>query len=231
MTLRPAPLIEVDYTPENVLRSPGPWKALLWDMDGTLLDSQVAILNRFVETFVHFGVEAPPINQLRYLIGPPIGNTLDTYLDVPVEESRAYYRSLSQRDGLRDQHLFPWIPELLKTLHQAGYTMAVASSKTQAEVERICTTFGIDEFLDVIVGSSEDRPDKTLVVAEALRQLGTHDALMIGDRWFDTEGAMANGIPTVLVEWGYADKKEFSGAMASVATAEELIDFLDNPTK
>lgn len=227
MSLNPAPLIEVDYTPGEVLTSAGPWTPLLWDMDGTLLDSQVAIIRRLRETFLHYDITPPDDDQLRLLIGPPVGQSLAKYIGPEhLDESRAFYRSLSERDGLKDQQLFPWILATVTTLHEAGIPMAVATSKPQHEAERICEAFGLDPFITAIVGSDETRPEKSQVIAECVRQLGTTNALMIGDRFYDTEGAALNGIPTVLVRWGYADEKEFAGAMATVSSSEELLALL-----
>lgn len=233
MTAHPAHIpdpprtVEVDYVPGPVLRTEGPWAPLLWDMDGTLLDSAVAIVRRLRETLVHFGVTPPPDHQLKFLIGPPTGTSLLRFIGAArIDESRAYYRSLAERDGLKDQHLFPWILSLLKTLHEVGIPMGVATSKPQHEAERLCDAYGMTEYMTAIVGGNESRADKAAVIAECLVQLGHEHALMIGDRYFDTEGAALNGIPTVLVRWGYAHEKEFAGAMASVDNAEQLLALL-----
>ncbi|AXE53750.1 HAD hydrolase-like protein [Aurantimicrobium sp. MWH-Uga1] len=218
---------EVDYTPGPVISTTGPWAPLLWDMDGTLLDSEVAIVRRLTEVLLHFGVTPPPADQLRYLIGPPTGTSLQRFIAPEhLDESRAYYRSLAERDGLTDQHLFPWILSTLKTFHDAGFPMAVATSKPQHEAERLCEAYGMAEYFSAIVGGSEKRLDKAAVIAEALQQLGNHNAVMIGDRFYDTDGAAHNGIPTILVRWGYAHEKEFAGAMAAVSNAEELVNLL-----
>lgn len=223
----PPTTVEVDYTPGPVISTAGPWTPLLWDMDGTLLDSAVAIVRRLTEVLLHFGVTPPPADQLRYLIGPPTGTSLQRFIAPEhLDESRAYYRSLAERDGLKDQHLFPWILSTLKTLHEAGFPMAVATSKPQHEAERLCQAYGMAEYFSAIVGGNEKRHDKAAVIAEALEQLGKKNALMIGDRFYDIEGAALNGIPTVLVRWGYAHEKEFAGAMATVSNAQELLNLL-----
>lgn len=223
----PPTTVEVDYTPGPVLKTEGPWTPLLWDMDGTLLDSAVAIVRRLRETLLHFGVTPPSDDQLTFLIGPPTGTSLLRFIGTArIDESRAYYRSLSERDGLRDQQLFPWILSTLKTLHEAGIPMGVATSKPQHEAERLCDAYGMTPYFTAIVGGNEERKDKASVIAEVLRQLGNDNALMIGDRFYDTDGAALNGIPTVLVRWGYAHEKEFAGAMATVSDETELLELL-----
>lgn len=228
----PPTTVEVDYVPSTVLKTEGPWAPLLWDMDGTLLDSEVAIVRRLKETLIHFDVEPPSDQDMRYLIGPPTGTSLLRFIGkARIDQSRAFYRSLAQRDGDRDEHLFPWILETLKTLKDAGIPMAVATSKPQHEAKRLCDVFGLTPYFDAIVGGNEHRADKASVIAECVKQLSTpeQNPLMIGDRFYDTEGALANNIPTVLVKWGYAHPKEFDGAMTSVATAKDLLDLLITP--
>ena len=89
----PPSTVEVDYTPGPVLRTEAPWTPLLWDMDGTLLDSAVAIVRRLRETLLHFGVTPPSDDQLKFLIGPPTGTSLLRFIGTArIDESRAYYR-------------------------------------------------------------------------------------------------------------------------------------------
>lgn len=228
----PPSSVDVDYTPGLVVRTEGPWAPLLWDMDGTLLDSATAIVRRLRETLVHFGVTPPSDDQLMLLIGPPTGTSLLRFIGTArIDESRAYYRSLSERDGLTDQHLFPWILSTLQRLHAAGIPMGVATSKPQHEAERLCEAFDMTKYFTAIVGGNENRTDKAAVIAEVLRQLGHENALMIGDRYYDTDGAALNGIPTVLVRWGYAHEKEFAGAMATVSNSAELLELLLGQSK
>ena len=223
------PTVTVDYVPGPVLTSSGPWSPILWDMDGTLLDSEIAIVRRLRETLEHFGVTPPPDEDLRYLIGPPAGTSLLPFVGPErIDQSRAFYRSLAERDGQKDQILFPWIAETLQTLHSAGVPMAVATSKPQNQAEAISEHYGIAEYFTAIIGANENRRDKASVIAEGLAQLSQPgmNPIMIGDRFYDTEGAAANGVPTVLVRWGYAHEKEFAGAMATVADHTELINLL-----
>lgn len=221
--------VTVDYTPGPVLTSTGPWTPILWDMDGTLLDSEVAIVRRLRETLEHFDVPVPPDDQLRYLIGPPAGTSLLPFVGPErIMESRAFYKSLAERDQQKDQTLFPWIPEILKSLHEAGFPMAVATSKPQHQAEAICELYGISQYFSSVVGANDARRDKAAVIAEGLVQLH-HDALnpvMVGDRFYDTEGAALNNVPTILVRWGYAHEKEFAGAMNTVADDQELLSLL-----
>ena len=85
----------------------------------------------------------------------------------------------------------------------------------------------------MIAGASDDeqRSTKADVVAEALRRLqatgvDTENAVMVGDRGYDTLGALANGVPTILVEWGYGSPAEASDALAVVHSTDQLRNLL-----
>lgn len=209
-----------------------PWHPVMFDMDGTLIDSAPAILRRLRETLEHYEVEPPADAALIHYIGPPIRTTLTDFVNADhVDEAVAFYRSLSARDGLDRQRLFHGIPAFLATLANVDVPLAVASSKPQHEIEHILRFFDIADYFTAAVGSSETRNNKAQVVDEALRRLGrtaTSPALMVGDRVWDIEGAAAHNVPTVLVSWGYAAAGEESAAIAHVTTVNDLADFILN---
>jgi phosphoglycolate phosphatase len=219
-----------DSTP-RILRTAGPWAPLLFDMDGTMLDSAVAITGRLRETLEHFHVEVPSDEELRLTIGPPAGQGLLKFVGPALgDEARTYYRALSDRDGFDNQQLFDGIASTLKTLHAEGFPLGVATSRPQATAEALCQHYGIADYFDLIIGGNQQRPDKASVIAENLVQFDKlgfdRNALMIGDRYFDTEGALANDVPTVLVRWGYAAEEEFDSAMSTVTDVDALLSLL-----
>lgn len=215
----------------HIIRTEGPWSPLLFDMDGTMLDSAVAITGRLRETLEHFNVEVPSEEELRLTIGPPAGQGLLRFVGPELgDEARAFYRALSERDEFSNQQLFDGIADTLRALKSEGFPLGVATSRPQATAEALCEHFGIASYFDLIIGGNEHRPDKAAVIAENLvqfRKLGfDRNALMIGDRFYDTEGARHNGVPTVLVRWGYAADEEFESAMDSVVHVDELMAML-----
>ena len=210
-----------------IIRTEGPWSPLLWDMDGTMLDSAEAITSRLRRTLEHFNLEVPSDEELRLTIGPPAGEGLLRFTGPELgDEARAYYRALSEEDGFSNQELFAGIAETLKTLHDEGFPLGVATSRPQPTAEALCAYYGITPFFTHIIGGNAERPDKASVIAENLtlfRKAGfDRNALMVGDRRYDTEGARANRVPTVLVRWGYAAPVEFDSAMTTVSNTGEL---------
>lgn len=210
-----------------IIRTEGPWSPLLWDMDGTMLDSAEAITGRLRQTLEHFKLEVPSDEELRLTIGPPAGEGLLRFTGPELgDEARAYYRALSEEQGFSNQELFPQIAETLRDLHAEGFPLGVATSRPQATAEALCEYYGIAPFFTHIIGGSEQRPDKASVIAENLdlfkKEGFDRNALMVGDRRYDTEGARVNRVPTVLVRWGYAAPIEFDSAMMTVDSTDDL---------
>jgi phosphoglycolate phosphatase len=209
-----------------------PWRPVLFDMDGTLIDSAPAILGRLRETLTEFGVTPPDEASLRLFIGPPMHVTLAHFLpDDEVETARLFYRGLSNRDGLSNQSLYPGIADALAELSAAGIPLAIASSKSQEEVQRSAEHFGIASYFAGIAGSSPERQDKSDVIRFALSMLETasaHAPLMVGDRSWDIAGATQVGIPTALVTWGYSAPEEAADALVVINNDAELVSFIRN---
>jgi phosphoglycolate phosphatase len=201
-------------------------------MDGTLIDSAPAILGRLSETLIEFGVTPPDEAALRLFIGPPMHVTLAHFLpEGLVEPARTFYRGLSMRDGLSNQSLYPGIHDALAELSATGIPLAIASSKSQEEVQRSAEHFGIAEYFAGIAGSNIDRQDKADVIRFALSMLETasaHSPLMVGDRSWDIAGAEAVGIPTALVTWGYSAPEEAERAIVVIDTETDLVSFIRN---
>lgn len=209
-----------------------PWRPVLFDMDGTLIDSAPAILGRLRETLTEFGVTPPDEAALRLFIGPPMHVTLGHFFPAEqVETARQFYRGLSMRDGLSNQSLYPGIADALAELSAAGIPLAIASSKSQEEVQRSAEHFGIASYFAGIAGSNPERQDKSDVIRYALAMLETasaHAPLMVGDRSWDIAGATQVGIPTALVTWGYSAPEEAAEALVVINTDAELVSFIRN---
>src|SRR5690606_16259972 len=117
----------------------------------------------------------------------------------------------------------------LRRIHKAGIPIALATSKPEFAASLILDHGNITQYFRVISGSSIDeiRSAKEDVIAEAVTRFTMIEAdlsnpVMIGDRFYDVEGATANGIPAIYVEWGYGSPEESKDAIASVGTTAEL---------
>lgn len=201
---------------------------LLFDLDGTLTDPKEGICKSVQYALHAFGIEEPDIDKLEPFIGPPLMDSFMEFYGMTkgrAAEAIDKYRERFSVTGWSENIVYEGVPHMLTSLREAGYVLAVASSKPTVFVERILAHFGLRDAFSVVVGSELDgrRTSKDEVIGEALRQLFAEqedaeqladELLMIGDRKFDVEGAHALGIRCVGVTYGYAQPGELKEAQA-----------------
>lgn len=208
------------------------WSCVLFDLDGTLADSAQGITASLGYMFEKLGLPVPSQKELLEWVGPPI---LDSFRDLagmdPLESAQALsiYRHHYMSSGGSDVPIYPGISGLLRAIHKEGIPIALATSKPEFAASLILDNGNITQYFRVISGSSIDeiRSAKRDVIAEALtrfRMIGadTSNPVMVGDRFYDIEGAKANEIPAIYVEWGYGSPVEKDGAIGSAATTSQL---------
>lgn len=207
------------------------WSAVLFDLDGTIIDSAADITASLAHTFSTLGLPVPDDATLRSYVGPPLTDVFaaghgleDALADEAVATYRAHYA-----DHVLSSPVFPGVRGLLERLHTTGIPIALATSKPEHTARAVLDNAGLTQFFTVITGATTDgtRGTKAQVVAEALRRLqddgiDTEHAVMVGDRSHDTIGALANGVPTILVEWGYGSPAEADDALAIVHSTDQL---------
>lgn len=191
------------------------WNAVLFDVDGTLIDSAAGIAETFAYTFRQLGVDASSINYNRFL-GPPLRRSFAEFLDTPKEIEKAVeiYRSYYKNKGSHMCTLYPGVHDMLRALKNAGITLCTATSKPTQVVKPILRNLGIEKFFYVIGGASADASidTKTAVIQNLLSQKDFQNKriLMVGDRQDDMIGAAESGLQAVGVLYGYGSKQELS---------------------
>jgi len=208
------------------------WTSVLFDLDGTLTDSAPGITSSLVSTFTELGRPVPDADALLAYVGPPLLDSLQRFAGMTETEAHAaieVYRRYANDNDLQDNAVIPGIGGLLRDLNAAGIPIAVATSKPESRARRILEHFGLAEHFTVIAGASDDesRSAKADVIRYALQRLGADGAdldhvVMVGDRSHDVIGAETNGIPAIMVEWGYGSPTEATGAIAVVYAIEQL---------
>lgn len=207
------------------------WSAVLFDLDGTIVDSASEIMDSLAHMFTEMGVPVPDREILQSYVGPPLLDSLRMtagFTDVDAWEALNVYRDHYDEHLLRSP-VFPGVEGVLQRLNAAGIPVALATSKPESMAREVLTHHGLDHHFATITGASDDesRSTKADVVAEALRRLQeqgveTANAVMVGDRGYDILGAAAHGLPTILVEWGYGSPEEAAEAFAVVHSADQL---------
>jgi phosphoglycolate phosphatase len=203
--------------------------AVLFDFDGVLADSRLAITRSLNFGLAAVGAEPQPPAELERWIGPPL---LHAFRALAGEERAAAgveaYRARYRVTSLDETTLVPGMGEALARI-AAAVPVAVATSKPRALALPLCERLGLLEHLAAVEGPSLDAAaeDKAVTVARALAALGHgpgDDVPLVGDRRHDADAARANGIPCVGVLWGIGDEAELRAAGASpiVHTPAEL---------
>jgi phosphoglycolate phosphatase len=207
------------------------WSAVLFDLDGTIVDSASEIMDSLAHMFTEMGVPVPDRETLQSYVGPPLLDSLRMtagFTDVDAWEALNVYRDHYDEHLLRSP-VFPGVEGVLQRLSSAGVPVALATSKPESMAREVLAHHDLDHLFTTITGASDDetRSTKADVVAEALRRLreqgvDIEGAVMVGDRGYDILGAAAHGLPTILVEWGYGSPEEAGEAFAVVHSADQL---------
>ena len=202
----------------------------LFDFDGTIADTGEGIRKSVAYSLDKMKFPMLSESMLSRFIGPPLHDSYLEYCgmtDEEVEKAIVFYRERYVEIGLYESHLYPGLEALLRTLHEAGTYVAIASAKPQFMLERLAAYYRINGYLDNIVGIGLDRhsADKRDLIQRALKSgLDPQNACMVGDRCFDIEAARALGIVALGVNYGYALPGELteSGADAVFDSVNDL---------
>ena len=204
---------------------------VLFDLDGTIIDSMDGIINAVRYCFEKTGRQPVEPDEFLPYIGPPIIGTFQSVYKMTLEEAEKtmeYYHEYYNEKGWKECRLYNSIEELLAGLKAKGKITGLATNKPKYYAERILKDKGIDIYFDYIGGADLKKgiTNKALVIEDCLKELKVNNkdkAVLIGDRRFDTEGAAAAGIESIGVTYGYGSRKELEdfGAVVVVDTAYE----------
>ena len=189
------------------------YDAILFDVDGTLIDSAPGILNTLETVFRDMGVDLTNVNLRRY-IGPPLRKSFAEHFSDPakIEEATERYRMIYHEKGSHEGGVYPGVPEMLRRLKDAGFTLCTATCKPTEVVTPILEEQGIAGYFAFVGGASmdESRDTKTDVIRHVLSQpaLQGKRVLMVGDRSDDLQGAANCGLDAAGVLYGYGSREE-----------------------
>ncbi|MER9254224.1 phosphoglycolate phosphatase [Mesorhizobium sp. M0598] len=194
-------------------RSP---KAILFDLDGTLVDSAPDIAAAVNELLA--GRDLPPLrlDQVKAMIGGGIRKLVERafaasgtpLLGSALDEANRVMAPIYRRHLTGRTRLMPGVREVLTHLHLSGIAMAVVTNKPQLAAREILLHFRLTDYLGAIVGGDavtylKPAPDALLLALDLL-QVEPRDTLMVGDSSADVAAARAAGMAVILLRGGYS---------------------------
>jgi 2-phosphoglycolate phosphatase len=189
-------------------------KAIIFDLDGTLIDSTDAIVDSMHHVFDTIGEERPTRAAIIDSIGCPLREQLQILTQHDTDACIAIYRPHYTATAREKTVLLPGAGELLTWLHARGIPIGLATSKKREAAEMLLGHLGVLHYFAVRIGPDEvthpkPHPEPLLMAAAALG-VAPGDAYYIGDMYFDVNAAQAAGMPCIALTTGYCSHAELS---------------------
>jgi pyrophosphatase PpaX len=196
--------------------------ALLFDLDGTLIDSIELILGAARHAFADFDGHRPSDDEWRAGIGRPLHTVLREYAPDDVAADRLFgrYRAYQMEHHDRLVRAYAGVVDTLRALSGKGHPLALVTSKSDWMAAKALAHVGLDTLVPVVVGcdSCVNHKPHPEPVERALALLGAEpaNALFVGDSPHDVESGRAAGVTTVGVSWGAFRREELEAAGADI---------------
>lgn len=197
---------------------PAAIEAVLFDLDGTVVDTIPHILASFRHATADVFGESLPDDELMHHVGIPLLHQMRHFTadENTVDRLLASYREFNHRTHDEAVRLYPNTVSALEVLHGVDLPMGIVTSKSRMMADRAITLFGLGHYFDVVVtadDTSAHKPDPLPVIigAEALGILPLH-AVYVGDSPMDIEAGNAAGAYTIAATWGVASRERLEAA-------------------
>lgn len=209
---------------------------ILFDLDGTLIDSAPAILASFRDAFAQTGIA--PVRAIdASVIGPPLTETLQLLSgsDDPALVARLAeaFKASYDSEGYQATAAYAGVGTLLAELAGAGLRLSIATNKRIHPTRLILAHLGWSDFFSHVYALdlfTPRLPDKAAMIGRLLadQAIPKDQAIYIGDRSEDGESADANGLPFIAVTWGYGslNADEMRSGWRAAALPEALAELL-----
>ena len=214
-------------------------RLVIFDLDGTLLDTIADLGTAANHTLSGLGLPQHTIDEYRLMVGNGMRKLIMRALPQDKAADDAFVdNTLASFLGYYARHIdiftrpYPGIPELISGLYRQGYRLAVASNKIQTGAERLINTFFPGILFTAVMGNSPEFPLKpdAAVVEYIMNRAGVtrEQTIMVGDSPTDIGTAHNAGIPIIAVSWGFRPRHELALADHIADTAEQLRTLIEN---
>lgn len=216
-------------------------RLILFDCDGTIIDSQQAIITGMTQAMVQLGLEPAADADILKSIGLSLESAVELYLPNSSESQRAElieaYKAIATEIAAQEDRgevVFPDMADLIHSLAAEPDTLlGIVTMKSRRGVHRVCKTHGFEDVFHVLK-SADDGPGKPnpQLILDAIEELGmtAEQTVMIGDTVYDMAMAVNAKVLPIAVSWGYNPVEELQnyGAKYIAETPKELGVLLSN---
>lgn len=189
-------------------------KLIIFDLDGTLLDTSEGILHCYHKTAKLLNLKKNPIDNDSIVIGGPLSDGFRTLYDIPDEEILAKaidtYRNLYADEGITKFKAYSGIDTALSKLKSDGYKLGVATLKLEEYAKTMLNDAGLAKYFDIIHGwDGTEKCTKAYTVTKVLfeEKCLAKDAVLVGDSVYDKKGAEIAGVDFLGVTYGFGIKQ------------------------
>lgn len=209
-------------------------RGVLFDLDGTLVDSLEDLTDAVNHLLVSFGKPALATHAVRSMVGKGAGSlvqkALSTDSPADIERGMRLFLDFNARHIADKSRLYPGVREILDKLAAADIRLAIVSNKNESLSRLILQALDAERYFSVICGGnsfSEMKPSP-LPLLQAMEQLGTtsDSTVMVGDSINDILAGKRAGITTIGCSWGFGYPEELMDASHVAASCAELEHYL-----
>lgn len=216
------------------------FKAVLFDVDGTLVNTLPALIKGLGDAYEHFNGTRPSDEQVKALIGWPLREQMKVFRDTPPSDAELQQMvdyTIDCFEANKDSETeFSGALQALRAVISRGHKTALVTSKSKREVEAFAHRYSWAQTVDTIVCSSDVKnpkpdPESALLACERLG-VTPDESVFIGDSVYDMLCAKGAGMKTVAVTYGSGTREALHAEMPDLVldTPEELLGWVQSTT-
>jgi len=196
---------------------------VVFDLDGTLVDTPRAIVETFTAAFSSMGIQGQDASAIRATIGLPLERAFSKLMGVPLDDGRVAHGVKQYQVFFKELILpragtliFPGVADGLEALRAQGVALAVATSKFYASADALLKAAGLREHFSMVVGADQvtqpkPNPEMGQVIMQKLG-VPAERAVMVGDTTHDLLMARAAGMRSIAVTYGVHSVQELKSS-------------------